>query len=59
MEEAISLLKVSLEEEEFIKQTRTVLRILQNILNEPEKEKFRTIQGGCKVNGFFLLQDPG
>lgn len=49
MEESLSSLKSSVNEQEFLKLTRTALRIIQNILNAPDKAKFRTVRAGSKV----------
>jgi len=50
MEEVLTVLQNSLDENEFLKLTRTLLRILQNILNEPENEKYRRIRRNCHVS---------
>ena len=54
MEEALTLLKNAADIQEFLKLTRTALRVIQNILNDPNTTKFRTVRAESKVSG--LLQ---
>lgn len=49
MDEALNLLKTTVDDQEFIRLTKTVLRIIQNLLNDPENAKFRTVRAACKV----------
>ena len=56
MEEALARLQNSLEEKEFLKLTRTLLRILQNILNEPDNAKYQRIRSDSRVSTPFALQ---
>ena len=49
MDEALNLLKATVDDQEFIRLTKTVMRIIQNILNDPESTKFRTVRAACKV----------
>lgn len=57
MDEALSFLKTVVDDQDFVRLTKTVLRIIQNVLNDPEIEntKFRTVRAGCKVR----YQFPG
>ncbi len=50
MDEALSSMRSSVDDQEYLRQTRTLLRILQNILNDPENAKYRTVRAACNVS---------
>lgn len=52
MKEALNFLRASVDDQEFLRLTRTSLRIIQNILNDPESPRYRTVQAHCKVASF-------
>jgi hypothetical protein len=49
MDEALCYLKTAVDDQEFIRLTKTILRIIQNLLNDPDNAKFRTVRAGSKV----------
>ena len=49
IEGALESLKAAVDDQEFLRLTRTALRIIQNILNEQEDPKYRTVRADCKV----------
>lgn len=49
MDEALDNLNAAVDDQEFLRLTRTALRIIQNILNEQEDPKYRTVRANCKV----------
>lgn len=50
MEAALaSLRSSSVDEHEFLRLTKTALKIVQNLLNEPDNAKFREVRCGSKV----------
>ncbi len=53
MEGILVCLRSSVGDQEFIKLTKTVLRIVQNVLNEPENDKFRRVRSDSKVSRLF------
>lgn len=55
MEEALDFLRRTVDDQEFLRLTRTVLRVVQNVLNDPDSDKFRTVRAACKVR----VQTPG
>ena len=60
MEEALSSLRSSVDEKEFLRLTRTALRLVQNVLNEPAQEKYRKIRAASKVVAKFnFISRPG
>ena len=48
MEAAIASLQAG-EEQEFLRNSGTALKILQNILNEPSEDKYRRVRSASKV----------
>lgn len=52
MEDALNFLRNSVDDQEFLRLSRTLLRIIQNSLNDPDNAKFRTVRAACKVSLF-------
>lgn len=51
MEEALTSLRNSMDDDQdYLRQTRTLLRILQNLLNDPDNAKYRTVRAACNVS---------
>ena len=55
MEMALGSLRSSVDEKEFLRLTRTALRLVQNVLNEPAQEKYRKIRAASKVRSYVLI----
>lgn len=49
MEAAIAALKGT-DEQEFLRTSATALKIIQNILNKPSEEKYRSVRSASQVS---------
>ena len=59
MEDALSSLRSSLDDDQvYLRETRTLLRILQNLLNDPDNAKYRTVRAACNVSSSKIALPP-
>lgn len=49
MEDILKSLRAGVEDKEFLRLTRTALKLVQNVLNDPSHEKYRRIRASSKV----------
>ncbi len=49
MEAVLESLRSSVGDQEFLRLTRTALRLVQNLLNDPAQEKYKKIRAASKV----------
>ena len=52
MEAVLESLRSSVGDQEFLRLTRSALRLIQNILNDPAHEKYKKIRAASKVCEF-------
>lgn len=55
MEDVLKSLRAGVEDKEFLRLTRTALKLVQNVLNDPGHEKYRRIRASSKVRWYRSL----
>ena len=55
MEDILRSLRAGVEDKEFLRLTRTALKLVQNVLNDPSHEKYRRIRATSKVRCYQKL----
>ena len=55
MEAVLESLRSSVGDQEFLRLTRTALRLVQNLLNDSAQEKYKKIRAASKVREFIKM----